>query len=101
MPKLPVLKKIYFSITQGKDRLLSKAEALGRLVCCGFDIIDYKKNDGIYYFAAKKVKQPAYDMNPSYGPLFKMRRVGKNGKIIGVYKLEQCTLILNTSKIIF
>jgi lipopolysaccharide/colanic/teichoic acid biosynthesis glycosyltransferase len=87
-PKLPYLKKIYFYVTKGKDRLLSKAEALGRLVSCGFDIIEYKVIDGIHYFTAMKVKEPAYDMSPSYGPLFKMRRVGKNGKIIGVYKLR-------------
>ena len=61
---------------------------MGRLVSCGFEIVDYQRIDGIHYFAAKKVKEPAYDMSPSYGPLFKMRRVGKNGKIIGVYKLR-------------
>lgn len=87
-PKMPVLKKLYFFTTKGKNRLLSKAEALGRLVSCGFDILDVKEIDGIHYFAAKKVKEPVYDMNPSYGPLFKMKRVGKNGKIIGVYKLR-------------
>ncbi len=87
-PKLPVLKKIYFQVTKGKDRLLSKAEALGRLVSCGFEIIDYKQIHGIHYFVAKKVKEPAFDMNPSYGPLFRMNRIGKNGKIIGVYKLR-------------
>ena len=87
-PKLPFFKKIYFHVTKGKNRLLSKAEALGRLVSCGFDIIDYKMIDGIHYFSAMKIKEPAFDMNPSYGPLFKMKRVGKNGKIIGVYKFR-------------
>ena len=88
MPKLPFFKKIYFSITKGNDRLMSKAEALGRLVSCGFDIIDHNDIDGIHYFAAKKIREPYYDMNPSYGPLFKMNRIGKNGKIIGVYKFR-------------
>ena len=55
-PKLPFVKKIYFSITKGKNRLLSKAEALGRLVSCGFDILDYKEIDGIHYFASIKIK---------------------------------------------
>ncbi len=87
-PKLPGVKKIYFSITKGKNRLLSKAEALGRLVSCGFEIVEVKEINDINYFVVKKVKEPAYDMNPSYGPLFKMRRVGKNGKIIGVYKFR-------------
>ena len=87
-PKLPYIKKAYFFLTGGKNRLLSKAEALGRLVSCGFDILDYTEIDGIHYFASIKIKEPSYDMNPSYGPLFKMRRVGKNGKIIGVYKFR-------------
>ena len=87
-PKLPFFKKLYFFVTKGRNRLLSKAESLGRLVSCGFDIVDYKVIDGIHYFSARKVKEPAYDMSPSYGPLFKMKRIGKNGKIIGVYKLR-------------
>ena len=87
-PKIKYINKLYFSLTKGKNRLLSKAEALGRLVSCGFDIVDLKVVDGVHYFVAKKVKAPDYNMNPSYGPLFKMNRVGKNGKIIGVYKFR-------------
>jgi len=87
-PKLPYVKKLYFFVTKGINRSLSKAEVLGRLVSCGFEIMSYEFIDGLYYFAAKKVKEPSYDMNPSYGPLFKMQRVGKNGKTIGVYKLR-------------
>ena len=88
IPKLPYFKKLYFSITKGRNRALSKAESLGRLVSCGFDIVDFKEIDGMHYFVAKKIKAPSYDMNASYGPLFKMKRVGKNGKIIGVYKFR-------------
>ena len=88
MPKMPYLKKLYFAITKGKGRLLSKAESLGRLVSCGFEIVDFEVINGVHYFAAKKVKEPSYDMSASYGPLFKMRRVGKHGKIIGVYKFR-------------
>ena len=87
-PKVPVLKKIYFFITRGRNRLLSKAETLGRLVSCGFEIIDYKAIGGYTYFVTKKARAPHYDMNPSYGPFYKMPRIGKNGKIIGVYKLR-------------
>jgi len=87
-PKMPILKKLYFFSTKGKNRFLSKAESLGRLVSCGFDIVDVKEFDGINYFVAKKIKEPEYNMNPSFGPLFKMNRVGKNGKIIGVYKMR-------------
>jgi len=88
VPKLPYIKNLYFTVTKGRNRSLSKAEVLGRLVSCGFEIIEYETIGDVNYFVAKKVKNPSYDMNPSYGPLFKMQRVGKNGKIIGVYKFR-------------
>lgn len=87
-PKLPFFKKIYFVITQGKGRVISKAEVLGRLYSCGFAVIEEKIVNNLLYFVVEKIKEPAYDMNPSYGPIFKMRRVGKNGKIIYVYKFR-------------
>jgi len=87
-PKVKGLKKIYFFITRGRNRLLSKAETLGRLVSCGFDIVDFKEINNQLYFVGKKVREPFYDMNPSYGPLYKMPRIGKDGKTIYVYKLR-------------
>ena len=39
--KLPITKQIYFSITRGHNRVLSKAEMLGRLSSCGFTILEY------------------------------------------------------------
>ncbi len=87
-PKLWGFKKVYFFVTRGRNRLLSKAEALGRLVSCGFEIVDYKSLNGLLYFVVKKVKEPEFNMNPSYGPFYKMPRVGKNGKTIGVYKVR-------------
>jgi lipopolysaccharide/colanic/teichoic acid biosynthesis glycosyltransferase len=87
-PKLPFFKKVYFLVTNGRNRLLSKAEVLGRLASCGFEIIDYDSFNGLMYIAAKKNGMPAFNMNPSYGPLYKMPRIGKNGKVIGVYKFR-------------
>ncbi len=87
-PKMWGFKKIYFLLTRGRNRILSKAEALGRLVSCGFDIVAYENFNGLLYIVAKKVKEPAFNMHASYGPLYKMPRMGKNGKIIGVYKFR-------------
>jgi lipopolysaccharide/colanic/teichoic acid biosynthesis glycosyltransferase len=87
-PKVSFTKRLYFDITKGNDRLMSKAEGLGRLVSCGFKIMDYKTIDGILYFVVKKKGEPAYNMSPSYGPVYKMPRIGKNGKVFGVYKLR-------------
>jgi len=87
-PKIPGLRKFYFSLTKGKDRALSLAEGLGRLVYCGFEIIDLTEINEYVYFVAKKVKEPSTDKNPSYSPIFKMKRIGKDGKQIYVYKLR-------------
>ena len=87
-PKVWGIKKIFFFLTRGRLRLLSKAEVLGRLVSTGFDIVEYKSLDGYLYCVVKKVKQPQENYNPSYGPIYAMPRLGKNGKLIKVYKFR-------------
>lgn len=87
-PKFKLTQKIYFYLTKGRGRVLTLAETLGRLVSCGFEIIDHKEIDNKTWFVVKKVKKPYYDLNPSYGFIFKMPRVGKDGKIIKVYKFR-------------
>jgi lipopolysaccharide/colanic/teichoic acid biosynthesis glycosyltransferase len=87
-PKIWGFKNIYFSLTRGRNRLLSKAEAMGRLVSCGFEIVDSSGFNGKTYVVCKKAAEPDFNMHVSYGPLYKMSRLGKNGKIIGVYKFR-------------
>ncbi|MBN1337742.1 MAG: sugar transferase [Bacteroidales bacterium] len=88
IPKLPVTKNIYFYITLGQNRVVSRAETLGRLYSCGFEVAEERFLNNMLYFVARKVKKPAYDLNPTYGPFVRLRRMGKGGKIIGVYKLR-------------
>lgn len=87
-PKIWGLKKIYFAITKGNNRLISKAELMGRLVSCGFEIMSSESFAGLMYVVSRREKNPAYNMNVSYGPMFKTQRLGKNGKLIGVYKFR-------------
>lgn len=87
-PKFLLTKKIYFLLTRGNNRVITKAETLGRLYSCGFKIVDEADIDNYFYFTVKKVDEPAYDFNPSYGPFIKLSRVGKGGKLIKVYKLR-------------
>ena len=87
-PKMWGFKKIYFLVTRGRNRLLSKAEVMGRLVSCGFNIEASEAFNGLTYVVCKKVKEPVFNMEASYGPLFKMQRMGKDGKLIGVYKFR-------------
>ena len=87
-PKLPGIKKFYFYATLGRNRVLSEAETLGRLYSCGFECIETKYIGGRLYFVVEKTKAPYDDPNPSYGPLFRMNRIGLNGKMIGVFKFR-------------
>jgi len=87
-PKVWGLKKIYFFITRGQNRVISKAETLGRLYSCGFELVEEKTINGQLYFITKKVKEPAFDYDPTYGPLISLKRYGKGGKQIKVYKMR-------------
>ncbi|MBW6478679.1 MAG: sugar transferase [Bacteroidales bacterium] len=87
-PKLPLTKKLYFALTGGRNRIISRAETLGRLYSCGFEVLHEETHGYLFYFIARKFKTPAYDDSPSYGPVFGMKRTGKDGKLIKVYKLR-------------
>ena len=87
-PKLPIIKKIYFLITKGHNRVISKAEMLGRLYSCGFEINEYFEYENLFYIISRKISDPDYNLNASYSPIFKMKRIGYKGKIIRVYKLR-------------
>lgn len=87
-PKLKLTKKIYFFLTRGNNRVLTRSETLGRLVACGFNIEEQETINGHLYFVARKERSPLFPANPTYGPLIKLNRVGKHGKTIGVYKLR-------------
>ena len=87
-PKFILTKKFYFFLTRGQNRVFSRAEILGRLCSCGFALLTEKFIDNYFYFVAWKIKKPVYDHNPTYGPVVKLKRIGKNGKILKVYKLR-------------
>jgi hypothetical protein len=88
LPKLPVINKVYFALTNGRDRLISRAEVLGRLHFCGFEIVAEKTIDRRFCFIARKASQPAVNPNPTYGPFVELKRVGFNNEIVKVYKLR-------------
>ncbi|MDA3953991.1 MAG: sugar transferase [Bacteroidales bacterium] len=87
-PKFNLTKRLYFFLTRGENRVISKAETLGRLYSCGFEIKNEKNINGWLYVVAKKIRAPFLDSKPTYGPLIRLRRIGKNGKMINVYKLR-------------
>lgn len=88
IPKLPFTKHIYFFITLGYERAIPHAEILGRLYSCGFELVEEKFLDDELFFVVRKIKEPGYDRNPTYGPLISLKRYGKGGRIFKVYKLR-------------
>lgn len=87
-PKFGPTRRIYQMVTDGRNRALSKAEILGRLVYCGFSISEVKEIDNRLYFKAVKRSEPSSDPEPSTGMFLKIVRIGYRGKPITVYKLR-------------
>ncbi|MCF7822838.1 MAG: sugar transferase [Candidatus Marinimicrobia bacterium] len=88
IPKVPYLKSIYFTLTHGKNRKLSRAEVLGRLAYCGYQIVNEYKDNNRSNFIAQKTYTPSIKQNPSYGPFIKLDRIGYRGEHIIIYKLR-------------
>lgn len=85
-PKMKLTKKFYFFVNRNVKRALPRMEVFGRLYYCGFELFKELYVGEHYFIIARKVKEPSTDEHPSYSPLIKLKRVGKEGKIIDVYK---------------
>jgi len=86
--KLPLLERLYFYITSGRNRVISQTETYGRLISCGFKIIATKIISEQLYFVTERVSPPEYNMNATYRPLVRLRRIGKGGKRFHLYKFR-------------
>lgn len=88
LPKLFMTSRFYFDITEGKNRVLSKAEVLGRLCYCGFEILDERKIGDLNYVVTRRKFRPKTIERRVYGLFVKLNRIGKNGKQFKFYKLR-------------
>lgn len=88
LPKIFVTQRLYFDITAGKNRIFSKAEVLGRLCYCGFDIVDEHKFGDLVYVIARRAFTPQTVVSQHYGIFVKLNRVGKDGRLFRVYKFR-------------
>jgi hypothetical protein len=66
-PKLPITKNIYFAVTRGHNRVLSKAENLGRKSSGGFKKLHSFNYENKNYIISKKIKSSSIKSKPSYG----------------------------------
>jgi hypothetical protein len=87
-PDLAIMKRIYSGLTKGKKRALCEVSVMGQLYRAGFDIERDCVAGGEMYICASKVKEPIRDDQPSTGHLIRLKRIGKDGIEIGVYKFR-------------
>jgi lipopolysaccharide/colanic/teichoic acid biosynthesis glycosyltransferase len=87
-PKLRFTRPAYNLLTRGNNTVISRAEALGRLSRGGFRIKQESFIGNLLYIEAEKICPPLPLNGNTYGPLIALPRVGKEGKLIKVYKLR-------------
>lgn len=88
LPKFFLTKRLYYDLTEGKKRILSKTEVLGRLTYCGFSIEKESKIDTLNYVIARRKNNAMIQGQRNYGVLIKLKRIGKNNKLFSVYKFR-------------
>ena len=88
LPKLALTQRIDFHGMRTMNRAISKAEVFGRLYAAGFEVIDYREINNLVYFITRKVNDPKDAKEYKYGLLYRMDRIGLNGKNIIVYKIR-------------
>ena len=88
LPKFKITRPVYYTLSGGKNFVISRAEALGRLSRGGFSINSESFLGDKLCIEAMKERNPLPRNGNIYGPLIALPRVGKNGEIIKIYKLR-------------
>ena len=88
-PRLLLTSRLYYDVTKGRKRMLSKTEVLGRLYYCGFEVDEIVPMGHIEYVFAHRHSQPyPQERLKVYGPLIKLPRICKNKQIKYFYKFR-------------
>lgn len=87
-PKLRLTHNLYFGVTGGKNRTMSRVEIIGRLYRAGFEVVDEQFREGEFFVTGRKISDPVDDTEPTGSPIIHLRRVGKGGKEIVVHKFR-------------
>jgi hypothetical protein len=88
LPKLPKIRHLYFILTKGRGRVVSKAEILGRLSFCGYKVTAEKIINNTLYFMAQKLRTVSTEEEPSYSAIVRLKRIGYGGQIITLHKFR-------------
>jgi lipopolysaccharide/colanic/teichoic acid biosynthesis glycosyltransferase len=87
-PRLPFLRKSYYWLWKKNSKRISYAETLGRLYSCGFEYVEEIISEGLTWLVVRKKDRPLLSFDVTYSPVIKLKRIGKGGKIIAVYKMR-------------
>lgn len=89
LPRLLLTSRLYYDLTKGRKRMLSKTEVLGRLYYCGFEVDEVVPMGHIEYVFAHRCSQPyPQEQLKLYGPMVKLPRVCENKEIKYFYKFR-------------
>lgn len=87
-PKMKMTRKIYFFLSGKRHRTYSRTEILGRISRAGFKIEKEENQNDTLHVIAKKRSEPLERNDTCESPILKMKRTGKDGKLIEVYKFR-------------
>lgn len=88
LPKILFINQVYNLFSDGKRKVISNAEVLGRLVYCGFEKIEEKVDNKLNYLLVRKTLEPSRNPNPSFYPIIALDRVSLFGEIIKIHKIR-------------
>lgn len=86
-PKLGLTRRFYYFCTKKVRKVFPRAEILGRLYYCGFDVVSEQYIHDRYCVIAQK-RRPPHEEHRHYGIVVKLPRIGKGGKLFNVYKFR-------------
>jgi lipopolysaccharide/colanic/teichoic acid biosynthesis glycosyltransferase len=88
LPKIQMTKKFYFLISGERHRSYSHTEILGRICRAGYKIVEEDDSHGQLRVVAEKISEPLERNDSCESPILRMKRVGKDCKLIEVYKFR-------------
>lgn len=88
LPKMKATRKLYFFFSGERQRTYSRTEILGRISRAGFKIEKEEDlHDSLHVIATKR-SEPLERNETCESPILRMKRTGKDGKLIEVYKFR-------------
>lgn len=87
-PKIEFTRKFYNFVTDDRHRTYSHTEILGRICRAGFKIDHEENRFGYLRVVAVKRSEPLERNDSCVSPILRMKRIGKDGNKIEVYKFR-------------